>query len=402
MFSSISSQAYEPHAKKDFKKQEQSYQVIVRSTGHIPPEDALMDTMTQIAILNSEEGSGNNGNTVLEARRWKLIAFLDDVECTAHYDQPTGTDYNKYVSCNHEDAYESEVDEAQCCSSLSFMANFVITMQSTNPVNEVHLLMTIKSLIMWISVESGDAPGNTHNGHKVKLDLENKVRQEQALVIQRNKRNAELVQENDLLKSTLSGKEKSIAFLQSEKEKILSEKKELADSYLDEIVCLKTANKVARDMLQRFNMPTQTIPMLSKKPKKATDDLHKDILGTRNPGLGYMAKRAQPVLYDADTLLHPNHHPVSIWDSEDVLVHQVVSMKKMNEKPGHVRPANGFYDKLNALMFVPQQELSREQALSLHATKLALSPSCHFIVLETLIHPSTIQSYSSSSQYLSL
>ncbi|GKD72628.1 hypothetical protein Tco_1330910, partial [Tanacetum coccineum] len=68
------------------------------------------------------------------------------------------------------------------------------------------------------------------------------------------------------------------------------------------------------------------------------------------------------VLYDADTFLHPAHHPVSIWDSEEVLVHQVVSMKKMNEKPGHVRPANSFYDKLNALKFVPQQELSREQA----------------------------------------
>ncbi|GJS01083.1 hypothetical protein Tco_0317591 [Tanacetum coccineum] len=60
------------------------------------------------------------------------------------------------------------------------------------------------------------------------------------------------------------------------KEKILSEKKDLADSYLDEIVCLKNANKVARDMLQRFNMPTHTIPMLSKKPKAATADLHKD------------------------------------------------------------------------------------------------------------------------------
>ncbi|GJW80157.1 copia protein [Tanacetum coccineum] len=211
--------------------------------------------------------------------------------------------------------------------------------------------------------------------HKVKLDLENKVRQEQALVIQRNKRNAELVQENDLLKVTLSGKEKSIAFLQSEKEKILSEKEKLADSYLDEIVCLKTANKVARDMLQRFNMPTQTIPMLSKKPKKATNDLHKDILGTRNPGLGYMAKRAQPVLYDADTLLHPNHHPVSIWDSEEVLVHQVVSMKKMNEKPGHVRPKNGFYEKLNALMFVPQKELSGDQAYWLSANEIASQAS---------------------------
>ncbi|GJS86320.1 hypothetical protein Tco_0768956 [Tanacetum coccineum] len=87
---------------------------------------------------------------------------------------------------------------------------------------------------------------------KVKLDLEHKVRLEQALVIQRNKRNAELVQENDLLKSTLSGKEKSIAFLQSEKEKILSEKKDLADSYLDEIVCLKNANKFVEQQLVPF------------------------------------------------------------------------------------------------------------------------------------------------------
>ncbi|GJU79322.1 hypothetical protein Tco_1276392 [Tanacetum coccineum] len=76
---------------------------------------------------------------------------------------------------------------------------------------------------------------------------------------------------------------------------------------------------------------------------------------------------AQPVLYDADTLLHPTHHPVSIWDSEEVLVHQVVSMKKMNEKPGHVRPANSFYDKLNALKFVPHRNVSREQALLLPA-----------------------------------
>ncbi|GJU60652.1 reverse transcriptase domain-containing protein [Tanacetum coccineum] len=111
------------------------------------------------------------------------------------------------------------------------------------------------------------------------------------------------------------------------------------------------------------------------KQEMATKDLHKDILGTRNPGLGYMAKRAQPVLYDADTLLHPNHHPVSIWDSEEVLVHQVVSMKKMNEKPGHVRPANDFYAKLNALMFVPQKELSGDQAYWLSANEIASQAS---------------------------
>ncbi|GJV65183.1 hypothetical protein Tco_1476011 [Tanacetum coccineum] len=84
-------------------------------------------------------------------------------------------------------------------------------------------------------------------------------------------------------------------------------------------------------------MPTQTIPMLSKKLKAATADLHKDLLGTRNPGLGYIAKRAQPVLYDADTLLHPAHHPVRIWDSEDVLVHQV---KELSHEQAYWLSAN--------------------------------------------------------------
>ncbi|GJR55214.1 retrovirus-related pol polyprotein from transposon TNT 1-94 [Tanacetum coccineum] len=555
----LQSKAYEPHAKKTLKKQEQSTSIVdplayVAHTTSAPalsspstpspqptaqsPNDALMATMTQIANLLSgfqkqfpptnnqlrtssnsrthatvhdghivtepvqRKAPGNVGNTgargkkvicyncrgeghvarqckepkrkmdsqyfkdkalLMEAKEKGDVldaeaeAFLADVECTAPYDQPQALTTTNMFQANHEDAYDSDVDEGPN-AAVAFMANLSSTSATNNPVNEVHsndnqifdnvdyqlsqemhqeehldsdaeteiddntipyhqyLLDTeAQNVPTEVSADTSDkvsmiailtdlqtqldghAKVNQEkcleietlknellqckqeicrlDTHKVKLDLENKVRQEQALVIQRNKRNAELVQENDLLKSTLSGKEKSIAFLQSEKEKILSEKKDLADSYLDEIVCLKNANKVARDMLQRFNMPTQTIPMLSKKPKAATADLHKDLLGTRNPGLGYIAKRAQPVLYDADTLLHPAHHPVRIWDSEDVLVHQVVSMKKMSEKPGHVRPANGFYDKLNAMMFVPQKELSQEQAYWLSANEIASNAS---------------------------
>ncbi|GJZ89978.1 retrovirus-related pol polyprotein from transposon TNT 1-94 [Tanacetum coccineum] len=551
--------AYEPHAKKTLKKQEQSTSIVdplayVAHTTSAPalsspstpspqptaqsPNDALMATMTQIANLLSgfqkqfpptnnqlrtssnsrthatvhdghivtepiqRKAPGNVGNTgargkkvicyncrgeghvarqckepkrkmdsqyfkdkalLMEAKEKGDVldaeaeAFLADVECTAPYDQPQALTTTNMFQANHEDAYDSDVDEGPN-AAVAFMANLSSTSATNSQVNEVHsndnpifdnvdyqlnqemhqeehldsdaeteiddntipyhqyLLDTeAQNVPTEVSADTSDKVSmiailtdlqTQLDGHakvnqekclevetlknelsqckqeiyrldtqKVKLDLENKVRQEQALVIQRNKRNAELVQENDLLKSTLSGKEKSITFLQSEKEKILSEKKDLADSYLDEIVCLKNANKVARDMLQRFNMPTQTIPMLSKKPKAATTDLHKDTLGTHNPGLGYMAKRAQPVLYDADTLLHPTHHPVSIWDSEEVLVHQVVSMKKMNEKPGHVRPANGFYEKLNALKFVPQQELSREQAYWLPANQIASQAS---------------------------
>ncbi|GJW86337.1 hypothetical protein Tco_0161677 [Tanacetum coccineum] len=465
--------AYEPHAKKTLKKQEQSTSIV----------DPLAYVLTNhICTYALSSPSTPSPQPLLQVfrRHAKLMATMHSDSCyrcmighivtePVQEGSPVmlviqALSTNKHVllkphhggCANHEDAYDSDVDEGPN-AAVAFMANLSSTSATNNPVNEVHsndnqifdnvdyqiqemhqeehldsdaeteiddntipyhqyLLDTeAQNVPTEVSADTSDkvsmiailtdlqtqldghAKVNQEkcleietlknellqckqeicrlDTHKVKLDLENKVRQEQALVIQRNKRNAELVQENDLLKVTLSGKEKSIAFLQSEKEKILSEKEKLADSYLDEIVCLKTANKVARDMLQRFNMPTQTIPMLSKKPKKATNDLHKDILGTRNPGLGYMAKRAQPVLYDADTLLHPNHHPVSIWDSEEVLVHQVVSMKKMNEKPGHVRPANDFYAKLNALMFVPQKELSGDQAYWLSANEIASQAS---------------------------
>ncbi|GJY30256.1 hypothetical protein Tco_0413751 [Tanacetum coccineum] len=213
-------------------------------------------------------------------------AFLADVDCTAPYDQPQALTTTNMFQANHEDAYDSDVDEGPN-AAVAFMANLSSTSATNNPVNEEEHLDSDAET----EIDDNTIPYHQYlldteaqnvlilNGHakvnqekcleietlknellqckqeicrldtqKVKLDLENKVRQEQALVIQRNKRNAELVQENDLLKSTLSGNEKSIAFLQSEKEKILSEKKELADSYLDEIVCLKNANKVARDI----------------------------------------------------------------------------------------------------------------------------------------------------------
>ncbi|GJW66804.1 hypothetical protein Tco_0121228 [Tanacetum coccineum] len=147
---------------------------------------------------------------------------------------------------NHEDAYDSDVDEGPNAAA-AFMANLSSTSATNSQVNEDRTLridaeteiddntIPYHRIILTLKPKMFQLRYLLDTSDKVKIDLENKVRQEQALVIQRNKRNAELVQENDLLKVTLSGKEKSIAFLQSEKEKILSEKKDLADSYLDEI-----------------------------------------------------------------------------------------------------------------------------------------------------------------------
>ncbi|GJZ38702.1 hypothetical protein Tco_0585265 [Tanacetum coccineum] len=147
-------------------------------------------------------------------------------------------------------------------------------------------------------------------------------------------------------------------------------------------------------MLQRFNMPTQTIPMLSKKPKKATNDLHKDILGTRNPGLGYMAKRAQPVLYMRRPLLSiPINTSVSNGIVKEVLVHQVgISMKKdERQNPGHVRRPNDFYAKANALYVRFLRRICLDQAYWLSANEIASKLVTTHLVLP-FVHKSRLTS----------
>ncbi|GKA92998.1 reverse transcriptase domain-containing protein [Tanacetum coccineum] len=184
-----------------------------------------------------------NGD-VLDA---KAEAFLADVECTAPYDQPQALTTTNMLQAQSRLLHMTQT-WMKPNAAVAFMANLSSTSATTiqSIVSMIAILTDLQTQL------EGHAKVNQEkclevetlknelsqckqeiyrlDTQKVKLDLERKVRLEQALVIQRNQQNAELVQENDLLKSTLSGKEKSIAFLQSEKEKILSEKKDLADT----------------------------------------------------------------------------------------------------------------------------------------------------------------------------
>ncbi|GJS50857.1 hypothetical protein Tco_0624219 [Tanacetum coccineum] len=120
--------------------------------------------------------------------------------------------------------------------------------------------------------------------------------------------------------TTLRNKEATIAHLTCETKTVLSEKKTLEDKYLEEIVCLKSANQVATGLLQKFQMPTQTIPMLSKKPMIASSDIHKIGLGFSNPWYGRKAQLSQPALYDGHRLLQPGHARVTVHDSDETLL----------------------------------------------------------------------------------
>ncbi|GJR50445.1 hypothetical protein Tco_1400966 [Tanacetum coccineum] len=64
-------------------------------------------------------------------------AFLADVECTAPYDQPQALTTTNMFQANHEDAYDSDVDEGPN-AAVAFMANLSSTSATNNPVNEVH------------------------------------------------------------------------------------------------------------------------------------------------------------------------------------------------------------------------------------------------------------------------
>nr|GEW36227.1 hypothetical protein [Tanacetum cinerariifolium] len=124
------------------------------------------------------------------------------------------------------------------------------------------------------------------------------------VIVAHNKRNAELEQETELLKTTLRNKEATIASLTS----------------------LGLSN-----------------PWFGRKAQLSQPTLYDDHR-LLQPGHAPV----MPTLYDGHRLLQPGHAPVMVSDSHETLLETKVSRMKMSQKPGHVTPVD--YTKLNALL----------------------------------------------------
>nr|GFB83418.1 hypothetical protein [Tanacetum cinerariifolium] len=311
---------------------------------------------------------------------------------------------------NHKDAYDSNVDDKPNAAA-AFMANISSSSSQINKVRtfndnifetvspswpsevpqDEHLEFDEDSvhednMIPYdqylatkesqdVPTEASPIPPTAAYMLQTLTDLTTQVEGHRKVIVSRNKRNAKLEQETKLLQTTLSNKEATIASLTSETKTVLSEKKTLEDKYLEEIVCLKNANQVATGILQKFQMPTHTIPMFSKRPMIVSNDIHKTGLGFSNPWYSKKAQLSQPTLYDGHRLLQPSHAPVTIPDSHETLLEIEVSRMKMSQKPGHITHVD--YAKLNALydQFVPQKELPSEQVYWLSASDIASQSS---------------------------
>nr|GEZ55381.1 hypothetical protein [Tanacetum cinerariifolium] len=248
--------SYEEHALKSLKKKEQSFAVVDPVTVPTPQSssdshnDAMLATMNQIANLLSD--------LLMQAKEKRAVldteaeAFLADVECTAPYDQPLALTTTNLFEANHEDAYDSDVDEGPH-ASVAFMANLSSTdgtnSSSSSHINEVqisddsffidvsyplaqemqqeeHLNSEVDSVLAdnMITVNDEHKLVNatlTAELERCKIKMQalerNKVKHDLDMAIfERNKQNAELEEENVMLKSTLKSKVVSIENLQQE------------------------------------------------------------------------------------------------------------------------------------------------------------------------------------------
>ncbi|GJU29055.1 hypothetical protein Tco_1172644 [Tanacetum coccineum] len=156
-------------------------------------------------------------------------------------------------------------------------------------------------------------------------------------------------------------------------------KEKLESQYMDKEIDLENKIKELDNIVSKVGQSAQTVHMLTK-PQVFYDVTHKQALGYQNLFYLKKAQRIKPTLYD-DSVISSQHVTSLMIDDEETLILEEVSRSKMlakqndpvsKEKKVNTTPIN--YVELNRLSedfgkrFVPQQELSAEQAFWLQTS----------------------------------
>ncbi|GKB48611.1 hypothetical protein Tco_0899364 [Tanacetum coccineum] len=200
---------------------------------------------------------------------------------------------------------------------------------------------------------------------------------------------ADFEKEINYLKQTLSEQSKEKELLTKTFNVFKNESKEKEAKNIDKEIALEKKVKELDNIVCKMGQSAQTVHMLTK-PQVFYDNNLKQALGFQNPFYLKKAQQIRPMLYDGSVIAKETN-VISIADSEETLMLEEESRSKMLlkqsdpmvlEKKVNIKPIN--YAELNRLSedfgkrFVPQQELSDEQAFWLQTS-----------------HPNTDQSASS-------
>nr|GEZ81279.1 hypothetical protein [Tanacetum cinerariifolium] len=165
------------------------------------------------------------------------------------------TPYNQYLATKESQDVPTEASPIPPTAAyiLQTLTDVTTQVEGHRKVNQEQALVnaTLSAELDQCKLELARLERN-----KVKLECDQ-------VIVARNKRNAKLEQETELLKTTLRNKEATIASLTSETKTVLSEKKTLEDKYLEEIVHWLSASDIAS---QSSDPPKPVTPFVHTRP----------------------------------------------------------------------------------------------------------------------------------------
>ncbi|GKE45065.1 hypothetical protein Tco_1472349, partial [Tanacetum coccineum] len=199
------------------------------------------------------------------------------------------------------------------------------------------------------------------------------------IIREKNAQFADFEKEINYLKQTLSEQSKEKELLTKTFNVFKNKSKEKEAKNIDKEIALEKKVKELDNIVCKMGQFTQTVHMLTK-PQVFYDNNLKQALSFQNPFYLKKAQQIRPMLYDGSVIAKETN-VISIADSEETLMLEEESQSKMLlkqsdpmvlEKKVNIKPIN--YAELNRLSedfgkrFVPQQELSNEQAFRLQTS----------------------------------
>ncbi|GJY42398.1 hypothetical protein Tco_0429668 [Tanacetum coccineum] len=317
------------------------------------------------------------------------------------------------------DAYDSDCDDVSNAKAvlMANLSNYGSDVISEAAVQDTNLYAQQDSMILSVieqmseqminHVNNWEKANQEKNNESLTAELERYKERvktfEQRLNIDLSTREKmidsqmdDMIKEKLALKQQIDSLEQNLSNQIKEKESLLqtftvfkNESKEKESKYMDKEIDLEKKIKELDNIVYKVGQSAQTVHMLTK-PQVFYDDTHKQALGYQNPFYLKKAQRIKPTLYDG-SVISSQHVASPVIDDEETLILEEVSRSKMlakqndpmsKEKKVNTTPIN--YVELNRLSedfgkrFVPQQELSDEQAFWLQTS-----------------HPNTDQSASS-------
>ncbi|GJS29714.1 integrase, catalytic region, zinc finger, CCHC-type containing protein [Tanacetum coccineum] len=308
------------------------------------------------------------------------------------------------------DTYDSDCDDISNAKAWPIFPTMVLTLSQRYPIlKPISMIWKIKaqqdSMILFVveqmleqminHVNNWEKANKEQNNESVTAELERYKERvktfEQRLNIDLSSREKmidsqmdDMIKEKLALKEQVDSLEQNLSKQIKENESLLqtftvfkNESKEKENKYMENEIDLEKKIKELDNIIFKVGQSAQTVHMLTK-PQVFYDNAHKQALGYQNPFYLKKAQRIKPTLYDG-IVIYDKHVAMPVIDDEETLILEEESRSKMSEKekdPETIKQKISHkpidYVKLNQLSedfrkrFVPQQELSAEQAFWYH------------------------------------